>query len=130
MKKNNDETGRWGEECARRFLARKGYRVLGTRVRLDRRDEIDILARDEEELVFVEVKTRASEEFGRPASAVDRDKRRALSRAAVRFLKSKRFPDVPFRFDVVEVIGEVGDRSPLVRHIEQAFDLDRRYFLP
>ena len=129
-KTDKEETGLWGEDCARRFLAHKGYRILGSRVRLDSRDEIDILARDGEQLVFVEVKTRASERFGRPFRAVDRDKRHALCRAAVRYLKSKHFPEVEFRFDVVEVIGSVGDRSPEVRHIECAFQLDRRYILP
>ena len=122
--------GVWGEEQAERVLKKSGFRILGRRVRVGRRDEIDLVARDGEALVFVEVKTRARESYGRPISAVDRDKRRALSRAAVRYLKALKYPRVCFRFDVVEVVGSVGDSDPTVRHIRGAFHLDSRYRLP
>ena len=120
--------GRWGEEVAADFLARAGYRILGRRVRPDRRDEIDIVARKDESLVFVEVKTRTSEAFGRPFSAVDQAKRRALSRAAVRYLRQLNFPKLYYRFDTVEVIG-TPVAPPQVRHIENAFPFDRRLML-
>ena len=123
-------TGEWGERLAERTLAAEGYRILGRRVRVGRRDEIDLVARDGDILVFVEVKTRMGENYGRPIRSVDRDKRRALSRAAVRYLKALRYPRVCFRFDVVEVVGAVGDRDPVVRHIQRAFELDSRYRLP
>jgi putative endonuclease len=125
------DTGIWGEKVARRELSGKGYRIIGQRVQLDARTEIDIVARDGETLVFVEVKTRKGEGFGRPAESVNRRKRHALSRAAVRYLKMKSFPQVNFRFDVVEVVGEKkAGGPPIVRHIENAFPLDRRYYLP
>lgn len=122
--------GLWGEELAARMLAQKGYKILGTRVRLDARDEIDITARDDETLVFVEVKTRKTEHYGRPAAFVNRGKRHALSRAAVRYLKRIKFPAVNFRFDVVEVTGSPGCENPKIHHIENAFNLDRIYFVP
>jgi len=122
--------GRWGEQEAARHLKRKGYRILGERVRVGRKDEVDLIVRDGSVLVFVEVKTRGSERFGRPWDAVDREKRRTLSRAAVTYLKQRGFPQICFRFDVVEVIGDP-DRGPdEIRHIENAFPLDRRYQLP
>jgi putative endonuclease len=124
-----DEIGQWGEAIAERELREKGYRILGRRVRLDPRNEIDIVARDGQVLVFVEVKARKTEEFGRAVSAVDRKKRHVLSRAAVRYLRKLKSPRVCFRFDVVEVIGEPGDLRD-VRHIANAFPLDRRYSLP
>jgi len=124
------DTGLWGEKLAMEMLAGKGYKILGSRVQLDARDEIDIVARDGEALVFVEVKTRAAEIFGSPMSFVDRKKRHVLSRAATRYLKRKKFPAVNFRFDVVEVIGRMGDEAPTIRHIENAFNLDRIYYLP
>ena len=124
------ETGEWGEKIAERFLKKNGLKMLGRRVRLGSRDEIDLVARDGEELVFVEVKTRKTEDFGRPASAVDREKRHALSRAAMRYLKAIGQPRVCFRFDVVEVVGSTGDTAPIVRHVENAFNLDRRYVIP
>ncbi|MEI6972026.1 MAG: YraN family protein [bacterium] len=127
---DGNATGIWGEELAAGMLRKKGYRILGMRVRLDSRDEIDIVARDDETLVFVEVKTRKSKQYGRPASSVKREKRHALSRAAVRYLKRIHFPSINFRFDVVEVTGsqELGD--PELNHIENAFTLDRCYFVP
>ena len=127
---DRDRIGRWGEAHAERMLRAKGYRILGRRVRLDRRDEIDLVARQDRVLVFVEVKTRAAEEFGRPMASVDRRKRQVLSRAAVRYLKRLREPPAYFRFDVVEVIGRRGEAAPVVRHIERAFELDRRYTIP
>lgn len=107
----------------------KGYKILGRRLRIGLRDEIDLIARDGEVLVFVEVKTRRTEAFGRPVESVDRRKRHALSRAATRYLARLRQP-VCFRFDVVEVVGRQGDATPTIRHIENAFMLDRRYQLP
>jgi putative endonuclease len=123
-------TGAWGEKQAARMLRKKRYRILGKRVRVGAREEIDLVARDGDVLVFVEVKTRAREDFGRPADAVDRKKRQMLSKAAVHYLKRLRYPPVYFRFDVVEVIGNEGEGQPRVHHIENAFPLDRRYTLP
>jgi len=100
-------------------------------VRIGKRDELDLVARDGEVLVFVEVKTRKSERFGRPVSSVDRAKRHTLSRAAVRYIKRLKDPHVYFRFDVVEVVGEIdAPDPPVIRHIENAFPLDSRYSLP
>ena len=124
------ETGEWGENHAARMLRKKGYKILGERIRLGPRDEIDIVAREGKTVVFVEVKTRKSEGFGRPRDSVDRKKRHVLSRAAVRYLKRAGFPEGYHRFDIVEVIGTMEEESPIIRHIENAFTLDRRYTLP
>ncbi len=122
-------TGLWGEAQAAAYLQRQGLRILGKRVRLDARDEIDLLARHDATLVFVEVKTRRTEEFGRPIRAVDRRKRHTLCRAALRYMRRLREPPAAFRFDVVEVIGRPLRASPVIRHIENAFPLERRYFV-
>jgi putative endonuclease len=124
------DTGLWGEDTAAAVLKKKGYRILGKRVHVDARSEIDVIAKDCKVLVFVEVKTRRNERFGRPSAAVDRRKRHMLSRAAVRYIKKKRFPEISFRFDIVEVIGHPDIPDPLVRHIENAFELDSQYRLP
>lgn len=129
-KQQHLKTGEWGEKQAEQALRRTGYRILGRRVRVGTRDEIDLVARNGKILVFVEVKTRKRETYGRPLTAVDRKKRHLMSRAVVRYLKRLRHPRVCFRFDVVEVIGSVGDANPLIRHIENAFTLDKRYTLP
>jgi putative endonuclease len=122
-------TGIWGEAQAADYLQRHGLQILARRVRLDARDEIDLLARDQSTLVFVEVKTRRSEEFGRPITAVDRRKRHALCRAALRYMRKLHEQPPAFRFDVVEVIGWPLLPGPLIRHIENAFPLEKRYFV-
>ena len=122
-------TGEWGEEIAARFLKKKGFKILGRRVRLDR-DELDIVAQHGAVLVFVEVKTRKNEEFGRAISSVNRGKRASLSRAAFHYLRKLRQKPKFFRFDVVEVIGEKNRGDPEIRHIENAFSLARNYRLP
>lgn len=124
--------GAWGEQLAADFLKHNGYQILGRNVRFGSRCELDLVARAPTPgtLVFVEVKTRRTEEFGRPISAVDRGKRRALGRAALRYLHRIKAKPAHIRFDVVEVVGSPGDETPTVRHIENAFSLGPGYRLP
>ncbi|MFH0879063.1 MAG: YraN family protein [Lentisphaerota bacterium] len=124
------QTGRWGEAVAEKALKQKGFEMLGRRVRVGVRDEIDLIARDRDCLVFVEVKTRKSETFGRPIESVNRAKRHTLSRAAIRYMMRLREKPDYFRFDVVEVVGQDTDAHPVIRHIENAFTLDRAYKVP
>ena len=121
--------GLWGEKQAERFLKKKGYRILSRRLHVTARDELDLVARQGEILVFIEVKTRQTENFGRPLAAVDRHKRHTLSRAAIRYLQRLKRP-VTFRFDIVEIVGNEHAAAPLIRHIENAFPLDSCYILP
>ena len=123
------KTGVWGEDVATTFLKKCGFKILGRRVRFGR-DELDIVARQNGVLVFVEVKTRKNEEFGRAISSVNRGKRASLSRAAFQYLRKLREKPDFFRFDVVEVIGEREAGDPEIRHIENAFNLDGKYRLP
>ena len=124
--------GAWGEQVAADFLERRGYRILGRNVRFGSRCELDLVARSPapEALVFVEVKTRRNEDFGRPASAVDRAKRRALGRAALRYLHRVKAKPAHVRFDVVEVVGSPDRENPVVRHVENAFSLGPGYRWP
>ena len=122
--------GAWGEERAAAFLKAKGFALLGRNVRPDKRDEIDIVARIGETLVFVEVKTRRREDFGRPVTAVDKAKRHALNRAAAAYLRKARFPDLYYRFDVVEVLGQPEEGEPLIRHLDDAFPFEQRFKFP
>ncbi len=124
--------GVWGEQLAANFLKKRGYQILGKNVRFGSRCELDLVARSPapEALVFVEVKTRSTEDFGRPMSAVDRGKRRALGRAALRYLHRIKAKPSHIRFDVVEVIGSPDGEAPVIRHIENAFSLGPGYRLP
>jgi len=114
--------GRQGEDAAARYLRRRGYKVLARGDRLRRRDELDLVMLDGKTIVFVEVKTRRSQQFGHPAEAVDAAKQRRLTRLAVTFLKRHRLLDHPARFDVVAVTWPEGQRRPLIEHIENAFE--------
>lgn len=100
--------------------------MLYRNFRRGRGGEIDLVCRHGEVLVFVEVKTRSAETFGRPAAAVDRRKRRRLVQGAMAWLRLLNLPDVTFRFDIVEVIA--ADDPPEIRVIENAFSLPSRYY--
>jgi len=119
------QRGRWGETVARRHLEQLGFRFLTANFRT-RRGEIDLVFRDQDCLVFVEVKTRGDEVRGRPAAAVDRRKRRRLSRAAMDYLRGLKDPCVRIRFDVVEVLLD-GDQAREVRHLPNTFSLSAPY---
>ena len=99
--KNRQESGREGEERAVGFLQKKGYEILQRNVRY-KRGEIDIIARDGDTVVFVEVKSRSSSGFGVPEEAVDRRKQRQLCRLALLYLQKKGWLHrVDCRFDVI-----------------------------
>ena len=112
--------GERGEKYAARYLRRLGYKILFTRHRLPY-GEIDVLAVDDQTVVFVEVKTRRSPNHGRPAEAVDAHRQARLTRAALAFLKANRLLEYASRFDVVEVIWPEDQKRPAVRHIQDAF---------
>jgi len=95
--------GARGEEAAARHLESLGYRILERRFRT-RAGEIDLVAEEDETLVFVEVKSRSALGFGRPAEAVDARKRGRVMRAAAIYLMLRGVPDRPCRFDVLEVL--------------------------
>lgn len=109
--------GRAGEEAAARYLVRKGYRL---RHRNWHRShlELDLVAEWLGEIVFVEVKTRHAEGLAAPSSAVDREKREHLRAAAAAYLACHGL-NAPYRFDIIEVVGEHAPFS--IRHIEDAF---------
>jgi putative endonuclease len=123
------KAGKWGEQQAVRFLKARKFKIRGQRVRAGRHDEIDIVAGHNGVTVFIEVKMRKNELYGRPFSAVNKAKRKRLSRAAVAYLKHNKLKPDHIRFDVVEVIGEPGHKTPEIRHIENAFPLDNAYRL-
>ncbi len=115
------QRGALGERAAKDHLRGLGLKFLTANFR-SKRGEIDLVFRDGECLVFVEVKTRSSEEWGRPAAAVDGAKRKLLSACAMDYLKLLRRPQVKMRFDIVEVLLENG-RVREIRHLPNSFSL-------
>lgn len=110
--------GRWGEGIAAAHLREEGYAILGQNVRVPPHGEIDLVARREGLLAFVEVKTRRNERYIRPADAVNAEKRRNISRAVRGFLRKAFSPGLLYRCDIVEVVGLPEQGNPLVRHLE------------
>jgi putative endonuclease len=113
--------GKLGERAAKRHLKELGLKFLTANYKT-RRGEIDLIFREGQCLVFVEVKTRSSETWTRPATAVDKRKRRLLSMAALEYLRRIHNPQVVIRFDIVEVLLADGLVSE-IRHLPNTFSL-------
>ena len=114
----NKKSGDYGEKLAAEYLAGKGLAVTETNFR-SRAGEIDIIARDGNYYVFVEVKLRRSLEKGYPREAVGYAKMNRLRRAALSYLAARNIGEADMRFDVVEIICDGGGVS--IEHIENAF---------
>lgn len=113
--------GDLGERAAKQFLQRAGLKFLTANFRSDR-GEIDLVFRDGDCLVFAEVKTRSSEEWSRPAAAVNAERRRRLTQCALDYLRLIKNPAVKIRFDIMEILlagGEVRE----IRHLPNTFSM-------
>ncbi|HSF19973.1 MAG TPA: YraN family protein [Vicinamibacteria bacterium] len=117
--RRTSDLGRLGESVAARELERRGYQIVERRWR-SRLGEIDIVARDGETLVVVEVKARSGEDYGPPADAVDAVKQRRLVRLAKAYLRARRLGEPRVRFDVVGVRFPSGE-APRVEVLRNAF---------
>jgi putative endonuclease len=115
--------GELGEELAVRELASRGYAILARRYRT-RYGEIDIVCEQEGTIVFVEVRARATSEFGKAAETVTEWKQRKVAARAVEYLTRHHVTDRPCRFDVVAVDDAAGE-SPAITVYPNAFDADR-----
>jgi putative endonuclease len=111
------QLGRKGEKAALRLLRQKGYRILHTNWRWQKA-EIDIIARKENTIVFVEVKTRRTDLYGEPEEQITGRKQALLAEAADHYMQSHQL-DGEVRFDIISVI--INSRQSQLRHIEDAF---------
>lgn len=114
----HNETGKQGEESAARFLSEKGYTIICCNWRFGK-GEIDIVSKKGDTMVFVEVKTRASNDFGEPETFVTRKKQRQIIRTADAYLRLKNI-ELESRFDVISVINGKGNVE--IQHMEDAFN--------
>jgi putative endonuclease len=123
------QLGRKGEAAAERFLKKQSFKILYRNFKARSGGEIDLVCRDRKEqvLVFVEVKTRTNELFGTPREAVNWRKRATVIRAAKEWLRLLDLPDVPFRFDIVEIVAEP---QPQIRLIRGAFEMEENIYSP
>jgi putative endonuclease len=120
MPESTHAIGRLGEDLAVDFLRRKGYKILKRNYRT-RFAEIDLIAKHQGTLVFVEVKSRRSPAYGHPKEALTPAKQRRISMAALAYLKQVNALDRRARFDVVTVQSAHG--RPTIEVIPNAFEL-------
>ena len=112
--------GKMGEDLAVAQLRTLKYKIIERNFKCAL-GEIDIIAREKDTLVFVEVKTRRTLDFEGPAAAVNQRKQRQLSRVALTYLNQKKLAEIPARFDVVAV--ELIPPAPRIEVIRNAFEL-------
>ncbi len=112
------DIGNKGEEIAQAFLKEKGYEILETNWRYSRA-EVDIIAKDGDNLVFVEVKTRSSDYFGPPAAFVTPKKENFMAHAASAYMEEIDYEE-EIRFDVIGILLQEG-KAPEIEHYEDAF---------
>ncbi|MGD0816128.1 MAG: YraN family protein [Verrucomicrobiota bacterium] len=117
--------GQLGERAAKKHLQQIGLKFLVANFR-SKRSEIDLVFRDEDCLVFVEVKTRTEGGWVRPAGAVNRRKRLLLTKCAFDYLRLLKTPPIKIRFDVVEVLLEDGAVAE-IRYLPNTFTLSAPY---
>lgn len=121
------ESGAWnalvgttGERLAAKYLWRTGRKVLYRNYRPKGGGEVDLVYREGDTLVFGEVKTRRRGEFGDPSKVVDRAKEKLVIRGANGWLRELNYPEVLFRFDIIEVLLRPNE-LPQIQVIENAF---------
>jgi len=117
-KSNNHKLGKVGEKAAAKFLQKKGYQFLAQNFR-HKRGEVDIICKDGDYIVFVEVKTRTGLSHGHPKEAVTTTKQKRVTDTALYYLSHHGITDANIRFDVVEIL--VQDGQVYASHIENAF---------
>ncbi len=111
----HNDLGKWGEDQATAWLQQKGYHIIERDWKSGRRD-IDIIAIEKNEVVFVEVKTRRNRLFGDPEEAVDYRKLQSLRIAINHYIQYRKI-DSDVRFDIITVVGTIG-QQPEIEHIK------------
>lgn len=121
MERNN-LTGQWGETVAAQYLRKRRFEIIACNYRC-RFGEIDIICKNKEYLIFVEVKTRKNADFARAMEFVDLRKQQRLISTAKMYLAQNE-TDLQPRFDVIEVYAAEPERSPRIMHLENAFSVN------
>ena len=118
MSTNKISLGKKGEELAISYLKSKKFKIVEKNLR-NRFGEIDIIANDQGTLVFIEVKTRASEAFGKPIQGINEKKQNQLRQLAMRYLAEKGLIEQEVRFDVLGILQTRNQTK--IEHIPNAF---------
>lgn len=110
MEKYNKVLGGFGERAAEKYLIRNKYKIIERNYRC-KFGEIDIVALEEDNLVFIEVKTRTTEKYGNPSDAINFIKKKHMTKTALNYINHKKMQNYFCRFDVVEVFAEIADND-------------------
>ena len=124
MDRSRLSIGKIGESLAVAHFKARGCRILAQNYRAGR-GEIDLIVKDGQFIVFVEVKTRRSLKFGLPQAAVTKQKQRQISKIAVTYLQSENLWDAPCRFDVIGIHLSYQSELLQLEHIESAFEFQQ-----
>lgn len=117
MTSDRIQTGRAGEEAAREYLKKIGYRIIETNYRCPL-GEIDIVARDNQTIIIIEVRAKTNTRYGLPEESLTNNKARRLKRLALYYLQSVFGTEVPCRIDFISVmLSEEDLRVIKLRHI-------------
>ena len=124
--KDNKRLGDIGEKTAIEYLKKQGYHIFETNFKC-KQGEIDIIAADNDTIVFVEVKTRSSDAYGQPSEAVNYYKRRKIVQVALAYLTQRKLFNWMSRFDIVEIITDHTDKIISINLIKNAFEYNGKY---
>ncbi|MFH1837979.1 MAG: YraN family protein [Candidatus Kuenenbacteria bacterium] len=124
-KKNNVITpkrkiGNLGEEIAKKYFKKQGYKIIKQNF-TNRAGEIDLIVKEKNQIIFVEVKTRTNQNFGYPEESIDSRKQNKIIRAAQNYLFEKKIISENYRFDVISVEINQLTKKASIRHIKNAF---------
>jgi len=119
--KNKREFGKEGEDIAENYLKEKGLQIIERNYHFSNIGEIDIVAKDQNQTVFVEVKSRLNLEYGEPEYAITPRKIKQIKKMAELYMFDKGIEEIDCRFDVITVV--IGDgKNPEIKHYLNAFD--------
>lgn len=110
--------GARGEQLAAEYLQKKGYTIIEKNFTVHKIGEIDLIVEKDDEIVFIEVKTRTGDQYGYPEEAVDYWKAKKISRTARHFLHARHMDDRYVRFDIISVTIHEKDKKNDIRHNE------------
>lgn len=122
MHKENKTIGNYGEELARKHLEESGYAILDKNFKC-KTGEIDIIARKNQTITFVEVKSRYNTFYGNPCEAVNYIKKLKIYKTAQFYIIKNSLINYNFRFDVIEIVFNYNNNNNTLNHIENAFQI-------
>ena len=114
----NKTLGAFGESEAEKYLKKNGYKILEKNYRYSRLAEIDIIAKDKDTIVFVEVKTRSNLKFGHPFEAINKTKLQHIFQAGLFYLQNTKEKYKNYRIDIVAIIKETNEKTQKIEHLK------------